>query len=78
VGATLLYGAFSWVLCPFVADQCRGDWDSDIEAEAAAQAMEQGTDDALRRRVLAADARHVPGSALTRKTVAIHGGSLTT
>lgn len=40
-----------------------------MQAEAVAQAMQQGADDAFRRRVLAANPRHVPTAPGVRKTV---------
>jgi len=42
------------------------DWNFAMEPEAVAQAVEQGSDDFFRRRVLAANARHVPTAALAR------------
>lgn len=47
------------------ADRGLRDWNFAMEPEAVAQAMEQGPDDFFRRRVLAADAAHVPTTVLT-------------
>ncbi len=61
------------VFCVF-----RGYGDADMEAKAVAQPMQQGTYDAFRRRVLAANARHVPRTALTRQVISTLTRSATT
>ena len=52
------------------------DWNFAMEPEAVAQPTQQGADDFFRRRVLAADARHIPRTACFGQTVPIHIESL--
>ena len=53
----------------YFADSLRRDWNADVEAEAVAHAVEELADDNFGRRVLAADAAHVPGAAFFGETV---------
>ena len=47
-----------------------GNWNADVEAEAVAHPVEELADDNFGRRILAADAAHVPGAAFFGEAVA--------
>jgi hypothetical protein len=70
-------GAFYRFIPHFAFRTPRFDGDPDVQAEAVAQPVEQGTDNFFRRRVLAADAAHVPGTAGFGQTIPIHERILT-
>src|SRR3954467_3715385 len=53
-----------------------GNWNADMEAEAVAHAVEELANDNFGRRILAADAAHVPGPAFFCETVTHNRGSM--